>query len=115
MSASGQASGYATPFRGTLSTVPSSILLNVELEGNISEAALQRLAMIECSTAAGRPSSGHIDAADASLASMFGISSWAHPHHPQQQQQQQQQQDRMQLIEEPPTEAECRLAYVSVI
>jgi hypothetical protein len=38
---------------------------------------------------------------------MFGISGWGHT------QQQQQQQQQLQHIEEPPTEAECRLAYVS--
>jgi hypothetical protein len=117
----GAASGYNSPFRGTLSTVPSSVLLNVELEGNISEAALQRLAMIEAE--ANRVS---CDAVDASLASMDGVSHshtgwlshWQH-RRPQQQQQPgaapdagQDGQRQQQQHEEPPSEAECRLAYV---
>lgn len=118
----GLASGQRSPYMGALSTVPSSVLLNVELEGGMSEAALQRLAMLEVP----RADSGSVDAADASLASMYGISSQhQHQHHQQQpgqgqgilrgmqQRQQQQQQQVGQGHQEPPSEAECRLAYVS--
>lgn len=114
----GLASGQRSPYMGALSTVPSSVLLNVELEGGMSEAALQRLAMLEVP----RVHSGGLDAADASLASMYGISSQhQYQHHQQQlgqgilrgtQQRQQQQQQVGQGHQEPPSEAECRLAYV---
>jgi hypothetical protein len=128
---SGGSSGYSTPFRGTLSTVPSSVLLNVELEGNISEAALERLARIEADTS----SRASYDAVDASHASMDGVGSHTGGHaarQPSQRQPQQQlpppaaeaarvgrqgqeqgQQQQQQHHEQPPSEAECRLAYVS--
>lgn len=108
-----QPAGERSPFRGTLSTVPSSVLLSVELEGGMSEAALQRLAMLEMNS---RRFSEGLDAADASLASMYGLTG------PQWQQHEQQRHTagsvarmaQQQAQREPPSEAECRLAYVSV-
>jgi hypothetical protein len=104
----------SSPFptaRGNLTGVPSSVLLNVQLEGDISEAALQRLTVFDHR----RPGTSYsLDGLELSYASMLGV---PHPGAPAAAAagpmgQQQRVVAGELAAQEAPTEAD-RLAYVS--